>query len=66
MIEFGATLLLVTLAGFVLALIEPARDLTRAIIEWLDAVDTHRRAQASSILKHAGLVHLAEDTEDDD
>jgi hypothetical protein len=65
MIEFGATLLLVTLAGFVLAMIEPARNLATAIIELIDGIDTHRRAQAGSVLKHAGLMHLADDGEED-
>lgn len=66
MIEFGVTLLLISISALVFVLIEPIRDTTRALTELLDGIDTHRRAQAGSVLKHAGLLETVSDEDDDE
>jgi hypothetical protein len=61
MIAFGITLLLVALAAFILCLIEPLRDIAAATVQLLDGVEQHRRAQATGVFKHAGLLDMDED-----
>lgn len=64
MIEFGVCLLLVALAFLTVSLLDTIKDLGAAIVQLLDGIESHRRAQATGIFKHAGLLDV-EPTEDE-